>query len=379
MKGWYKAMKKLAVVFGVVLLMMVGCSDDGEQNGTSEDVRGLNLSYSRLVESLMGGPVELIIYDVECTEDYRDERCDVLHEAFDLIFDMEARWTVNSEGGEVQAINAMAGIEPVAVSADTFYLIEQGIHYALYSDSDFNIAIGPLTGLWNIAMPGARRPGDEEIAAVLPLLDPRNVILDPVAQTVFLTEPGMALDLGGIAKGYMPDVVKALFLENGITRGRLMVGGEVVALDGRADGSPFRIGIRNPFFDGDYMTGDEYLVGNVPLFNQAMVTSGTYNRFLAHQDTQTFYHHIFDSHTGFPFESDIVSISIISDTGLLGEVYTKIVFAMGIERGLAYVEGRDDLEVLMIREDGGIYISSGLQDDFNFTNTNGFYMRTPLN
>jgi len=392
--------KKALVLMGLLFLTLTGCGnnngvtvdedynvvvEDGiseetvpaTQAAQREDIRALNLSYRR-TEFLMGGLIEITIFDVICSEVEREELCDLMDEAFEMIFDMERRWTVNDEGGEVQKINEMAGISPVEVESDTFYLIERAIFYSVYSDSAFNAAIGPLTGLWNIAMPGTRRPDDGEIEEILPLLDPSNVILDAEAQTVFLTEVGMGLDLGGIAKGFMPDLVAELFLENGIDRALLIVGGEVIALGGRSDGTPFRIGVRNPFFDAEGESReDEYLVGSLPIYSQAMVTSGTYNRYLAHQETQTFYHHIFDSHTGFPFESDIVSISIIADTGLLGEVYTKIVFAMGVEVGLAYVENHPGLEVLMISQDGGIYISSGLQREFNFLLPDLFEIRTP--
>ena len=351
-------MKKIIFLLGLIMLILTGC--DSSANSPAQFS---NQQHSR-VEILMGGPIEIRIFDIECTEAFTDDRCNLLDEAFERIFDMERRWTVNDVGGEVERINEMAGIEPVEVQADTFYLIEQAIYYSIYSDSLFNAAIGPLTSMWNIAMPGTRRPNDEEIEAVLPLLDPTRVVLDAEASTVFLSDMGMRLDLGAIAKGYMADVVAEFFLDNGISRALMIVGGEVVAIGGRYDGTPFNIGIRNPFSD-DESPIDDYLVGTLPLYNQALVTSGTYSRYLAHQDTQTFYHHIFDSRTGFPFDTDIVSITIIADTGLLGEVYTIIAFAMGTYAGLAYVEAHPNLEGMFISADNGIYLSTGLQDEFS--------------
>lgn len=349
-------MKKMIFLLGLSLLILIGCSDNNLPTELS------NLQHYR-VEILMGGPIEIRIFDIECTDSFRDDRCNLLDEAFEYIFDMEQRFTTNDVGGEVEKINEMAGIRPVKVQTDTFYLIEQAIYYSIYSDKLFNATIGPLTSLWNISMPGARRPSDEEIEAVLPLLDPNRVILDSNASTVFLQDIGMRLDLGAIAKGYMADVVAELLLDNGINRALLIVGGDVLALGGRYDGTPARIGIRNPFF-ADESASDEYLMGALLAYNQAVVTSGTYNRYLAVQDSMTFYHHIFDSRTGFPIDSDIVSISIIADTGLLGEVYSTIVFAMGIEAGMAYVETLPGIEAMFISADSGIYLSTGLQDKF---------------
>ena len=359
-------MKKIIVLAGLGLLVLLGCN-------STPPTQSSDLQHAR-DGAFVFGPVNITIYDIECSDDYTDKRCSLLDEAFDLIADMERRWTVNDVGGEVERINEMAGIEPVEVQADTFYLIERAIHYSIYSDRLFNATIGPLTSMWNIAMPGTRRPSDEELAAVLPLLDPTRVILDAEASTVFLEEVGMRLDLGGIAKGYMPDVIATFFLDNGIDQALMIVGGEVVALGGRHEETPFRIGIRNPFSD-DESPVDDYLVGTLPLYNQALVTSGTYIRYFADQETMTFYHHLFDSRTGLPFETDIVSLTIIADTGLLGEVYTKIVFAMGIEAGMAYVEAHPGIEAMFISEASVIYLSTGLQEAFNLLLEDEFEVR----
>lgn len=361
-------MKKVELLFGIMVLVLTGCFGGNDSPATTPS----NLEHSR-IEISMEVPINIRIFDIECNDsDNDDDRCGLLDEAFELIFDLERRLTVNDVGGEVERINEMAGVESVVVEESTFYLIEQAIYYSIYSDRLFNAVIGPLTRMWNISMDGARRPSDDEIVAVLPLLDPTRVVLDRVASTVFLEEEGMRLDLGAIAKGYMADLVAALLTSNGIDRALLIVGGEVVAIGGRHDGTPFRIGIHAPFPEDH--SGD--LVGTLPAYNQAVVTSGTYNRYLAHQETRTTYHHIFDSRTGLPFDSDIVSMTVVADTGLLGEVYSTIVFAMGLEEGMAYVEAHPSIEAMFISRDNGIYLSSGLQDEFELILDDEFEMRT---
>ena len=329
-----------------------------------------NLEHSR-IEISMNAPIHIRIFDIDCDGEDKDERCRLLDEAFELIFELERRFTVNDVGGEVERINEMAGIEPVVVEESTFYLIEQAIYYSIYSQRLFNAAIGPLTRMWNISMDGARRPSDDEIDGVLPLLDPELVVLDAAASTVFLEYVGMRLDLGAIAKGYMADLVAELLTSNGVDRALLIVGGEVLAVGGRYDGTPFRIGIRTPFPEED--GGD--LVGTIPAYNQAVVTSGIYNRYLADQDSRTIYHHIFDSRTGFPFDTDIVSMTVVADTGLLGEVYSTIVFALGIEEGMAYVEAHPSIEAMFISRDNGVYLSSGLVDSFELLLVDEFEVR----
>jgi len=364
-------MKRIIVLLGLILLL-VGCNNNYASVPTNQIA---DLQHSR-TEMLMGGLIEITIFDIQCLGEDIEIKCSLLDAAFELVFDMEQRFTVNIDGGEVENINEMAGIQPVAVKADTFNLIEQAIYYSIYSEGLFNATVGPLTSMWNIGLPGTRRPSDIEIEAVLPLLDPTRVILDAVNGTVFLSDVGMRLDLGAIAKGYMADIVAEFFLDNGIERALVVIGGEVLAVGGRRDETPFRVGIRNPFVD-DGSPANDYLVGSLPVYNQAAVTSGTYNRYLAHQDTRNFYHHIFDSRTGFPFESDIVSITVIADTGLLGEVYSTIVFAMGIEAGLTYVEANPAIEAMIISGDGGIYLSSGLAG-FELRLEDEFEIRTLL-
>ena len=362
-------MKKLGLLFILTIFIFAGCSGDNEITNTTPTPS--NLEHSR-IEIAMDAPIHIRIFDVDCDGiGDKDDRCGLLDEAFDLIADLERRLTVNDVGGEVERINEMAGIEPVVVEESTFYLIEQAIYYSIYSDGLFNATIGPLTSMWNISMSGARRPSDDEIAAVLPLLDPMRVILDADTNTVFLKEEGMRLDLGAIAKGYMADLVAELFTSNGVERALLIVGGEVLAVGGRHDGTPFRVGIHAPFPE----VHGGGLVGKIPAYSQAVVTSGTYNRYLAHQDSRMIYHHIFDSRTGLPFDTDIVSITVVADTGLLGEVYSTIVFALGIEEGMAYVEAHPSIEVIFISKDNGIYLSSGLQDGFELLLVDEFEIR----
>ena len=365
-------MKKVRLLICSIVIVLSGCFDDPSDSARDASTSSLyQLEHSR-IDFSMDVPIEIRIFDIKCNDaESNDERCALLDEAFELIFDLERRWTVNDVGGEVERINEMAGIEPVVISENTFYLIEQAIYYSIYSEWLFNAAIGPLTSMWNIGMDNPRRPSADEIFAVLPLLDPTRVILNDDASTVFLEEEGMRLDLGAIAKGYMADLVAELFISNGIDRALLVIGGEVVALGGRYDGTPYRVGIISPF--SEEHSGN--LVGSLPLYNQAAVTSGTYNRYLAHQDT--IYHHIFDSRTGLPFDTDIVSITVIADTGLLGEVYSTIIFALGIYEGMAYVEAHPDIEAMLISRDKGIYLSSGLQNEFDLILDDEFEVRAP--
>lgn len=351
-------MKKILLNIAL-LFLLIGCGRQQEIRLSSPD------SIHSRTDLFVFGPVQVNMRGVECTEEFQDSRCDLMELAFDKLYDMETRFTVNQIGGEVETINEMAGIKAVEVAEDTFYMISRSVEYSLSSDRLFNVAIGPLIKLWNIGMPGTRRPSEEEIAYALEMINPEYIDLNYDEKTVFLRYEGMRLDLGGVAKGFMADEIVRFLMENGVEHGFLRVGGELVAFGGQPDGRPFRFGIANPFFDDDSWSSNQDLVAVLPVYDQAMVTSGTYNRFFANQDTMTIYHHMFDSRTGFPFETDIISLTVIAPTGLLGEVYTKVLYGMSIEEGINFVENHAEIEVVMITLDKEIFISNGLVDSFD--------------
>ena len=331
-------MKKIGFLLG--LLILTGCTVPLTQNNET--------TYSQ-TKILMNTPVEIRIFNNGSYE--------LLDEAFAMVTDLERRLTVNDTGSEVEDINEAAGLEPIAVSEDTFYLIEQSIYFTNYSNGLFNAAIGPLTRLRSIGFDNVQRPSDAEIANTLPLLNYTNITLDADAQTVFLEEPGMRLDLGAIAKGFIADEVTNLLTENDVERALIIIGGDLFALGTNDQGNPWRIGIRHP-----NPSEEEFLIGTIPAVNQAVATSGVYERYI--EIDGVFYHHTLDWRTGFPFDTDIVSISIVAETGLLAEVYSTILFGKTIEAGLAYVESIDNIEALFISADNGLYLTTGLLDDF---------------
>src|SRR5699024_10013758 len=117
-------------------------------------------------------------------------------------------------GSELDKINDNAGVKPVQVSKDMWPLMEKALHYSQESDGAFDMAIGAITDLWQIGLPGARVPAQAEIDQALPLVDYHDVVLNKAKRTVYLKKKGMRLDFGGIAKGYIADQVKQVFKEN---------------------------------------------------------------------------------------------------------------------------------------------------------------------
>ena len=282
---------------------------------------------------LMGSPILLKLF--------QDDK-NAASEVFNLIKHYEDIFTVNRDKSEVMDINHAAGTHPIQVSKPVFDLIKTGKNASVLKDSSFNIAIGPIVKLWKIGFNGKTVPPAEEIQNLLPLTRPEYIVLDEKASTVFLMNFGMEIDLGGIAKGYIADRVRDfLKKEKGINEGLINLGGNVFAM-----GTPFGewgIGLKKPFGK------EEDVVGIIHVANRSVVTSGVYERYFE-QDGKM-YHHILDPKTGYPLDNELLSVTIISEDSLDGDVWATILYGFGLKRSYNVVKNRKDIEAIFITRD----------------------------
>jgi thiamine biosynthesis lipoprotein len=303
-------------------------------------------------ELMLGTACRITIYDKPTEEAFS--------EAFARIADIEARMSLHLETSEIAEVNASAGIGPVKVSDDTFRVVEKAIEAARFSEGAFDPTVGPLVTAWDIGGDNPRRPPQTEIDSLLPLIGYDRVILDSEHLTIELLDKGMMLDLGGIAKGYAADEVAKILAMHDIKKAIINLGGNVLTVGTRIDGTPWRIGIQNPEAERG---GHVMIVG---LDDQALVTSGPYERFL--ELDGIVYHHILDTETGYPVKTDITSASIITDESFLADALSTAVYSLGLEKGLDLIESLDGVEAVFIDKDRELYLSSGLVDgDITYT------------
>lgn len=269
--------------------------------------------------------------------------------------DFEQRFSANAADSELMAVNHQAGIAPVKVDKELFELIQIGKKQSLVSDSSLNIAIGPLIQEWRVGFADAKFPSPEKIQEKLTLIDPAAIQLDELNQTVFLSRPGMLLDLGALAKGYFADKIIADFKASGAKAAFIDLGGNVLTYGPapqRADGR-WRIGIQNPFLPrGNY-------VAVVKTQDESVVTSGIYERKFEWQGQS--YHHIFDSKTGYPIQTDLASLTIVSKESLTGEIWTTRLFAKSAQEVLAELNQRE-IDGIIVTTDQRLAYSDGLKD-----------------
>ncbi|ELW9444291.1 FAD:protein FMN transferase [Pluralibacter gergoviae] len=300
-------------------------------------------SYSAV---LMGSPILLKLFR-------HDEA--LAGRVFALIKRYEDLFTVNRAESEVMDINRAAGQRPVSVSAAVYQLIKCAKAASVPPASAFNLAIGPLVKRWRIGFQGDSVPPEADIQALLAITQPQDVLLDDARQSVFLAKPGMEIDLGAIAKGYIADRVRDQLRKEGVSEGLINLGGNVQTL-GAPEGG-WSIGLQKPF------AASGELVGAIEVVDKSVVTSGTYERYFE-QDGRR-YHHILNPHTGYPLDNELDSVTIISTDSLDGDIWTTLLYGAGVEVGRQWLARRPDIEAIFVTKRREIFLSS--RRHFRFT------------
>lgn len=279
---------------------------------------------------------------------YDKDSEDVLDECVTKCEDYNARFSRTSEGSEIYELNHANGA-PVTLSDDTVDLIQKGVEYSRLADGKFDITIAPLSDLWDFKNNTGTVPDDAAIQEAKSHIGYENVKVD--GNTVQLLDSEAAVDLGGIAKGYIADQLKAYLKEQKVSHALINLGGNVLALGGKPDGSDYNIGIQKPFAqNGEAIT-------SVKIKDQSVVSSGIYERYFKVGDK--IYHHILDPKTGYPYENNLLGVSIVCDSSTEADALSTTCFAMGLDDGLKYIEGIKGTEALFITDDYEIHYSSG--------------------
>lgn len=263
---------------------------------------------------------------------------------FSYIYELDSEISRYTDGSYIDMINDSAGISPVPVPDEIYSLIESTVVMAEETEGLFNPAIGPLTALWGIGTEDARIPSDDEIAAVLPLLDWRSIILDDEERSVFLKEKGMSLDLGAVGKGWAADMVQGYLESFSIEHAIVNLGGNILLVGGKEDGSGWNVGIKDP-----ENTSSVFM--RLSIEDGTVITSGGYQRYI--EKDGVIYHHILDSRTGYPFTTDILSATVINPSGTLGDMLSTVLFAAGSEKAEA-IASQHGVRAILKLEDGRI-------------------------
>ncbi|OCG02841.1 FAD:protein FMN transferase [Gilliamella sp. wkB112] len=305
-----------------------------------------NYEYS---QTLLGTTVSLTIHEANEA---------VAQAVFTTIKILEDKLTVNRPMSEVMSINSAAGKHPVVVSWPVFNLIKQALQISLQPNSYFNCAIGPLVKLWKIGFKGQQVPTDEQIKQHLLLTNPRDIELNRKNHSIFLKRKGMEIDLGAIAKGYIADVIKLVLLKHNIHQAIINLGGNVLTIGDSplSDDKCWHIGLQKPF------SKNQELIGIIKINNSSVVTSGIYERFFYQKNH--LYHHILNPQTGYPLDNELDSVTIISKSSLEGDIYSTILYGLGVSKACEYLQNHKSLAAIFLLKNKTIVLAN--TDNFCF-------------
>jgi len=276
----------------------------------------------------------------------------IAERTFARMEDLEAVLSRSLYRSEVSAVNREAGSAPVPVGSEVYRLVRQAWRYAALSGGAYDPTIGPLIDLWGFLGQEYRLPGGAEIEEVLPLVDYRLLEINPGLKTVFLPRAGMALDLGGIAKGYIVDQAVELLASMGVESAYVNAGGDI-RLYGTGPGDRlWRVGIRDP-------RRENRIIAVLNLESGAVVTSGDYER--AFTVKETTYHHLIDPDTGYPARG-LASVTVVAETATAADALSTALFVLGVEAGLKLLEELPEVEAVFITSDLEIIFTEGLSD-----------------
>jgi len=275
--------------------------------------------------------------------------------AYARIMEIEDRMSAFKRGSDVWALNSNAGVAPVRLHDDTFDLLKRAVAFSRLSDGAFDCTIRPLVELWGIGIKKNYIPSVQEITEKMALVCYKDIVFDDGAMSAELTEKGQAIDLGGIAKGYAADEVKRVLAGCGIESALINLGGNIVALGGRPDGQPWRIGIQNPL-----VAAGEYLAV-VSVVDKAVVTSGSYERYFIEEGVR--YHHILDPRAGRPAQSGLLSVTVVCGNSTDADALATALFVLGCDNGMELLKNFGG-KAVFIDEELQITASEGMTNNF---------------
>ncbi|HEX2926673.1 MAG TPA: FAD:protein FMN transferase [Ruminiclostridium sp.] len=279
--------------------------------------------------------------------------------AIGRVMEIDDLMSAYKSGSDISKLNRNAGKGFVQIHQDTYNLLERSIKFSKLSEGAFDITIRPLVELWGIGKKGSFIPPESLTENIKKLVDFRKIRLHGRNKSAFLKEEGQAIDLGGIAKGFAADEVKRILMESNAACAVINLGGNVITIGTRVDGSPWQIGIQHPLKPtGQYM-------GIVSVVDKTIVTSGSNEKFFIKDNVR--YHHILDPRTGRPVQSGILSVTVISDSSTDADALTTSIFVLGTKRGFELAR-RLGAEIIVVTERLEILASNGLENNLKILN-----------
>lgn len=255
----------------------------------------------------------------------------------------ELSWQISSDGSL-----------SVNVSEKMYQLLEKGLYYSEQSEGAFDISIAPVSSLWDFTSEEHKVPTGSHLQSALKLVGYHALALEKQeGGRVIFGKPGMELDLGGIAKGFIADGLKEYLLECGVTGAVISLGGNVLCVGSKAEGQDFKIGVQQPFADRNET------VAVLQVSDISVVSSGIYER--CFEKDGRLYHHILSPKDGLPLDNDLMAVTILSEKSVDGDGLSTTCFALGREDGMQYINSLEGTYAMFITKDEKLWYSDGFE------------------
>ncbi len=345
------------------MLLFTGCQNAADTD-TAAGKEPISISSIKLNTA-----VQITIYDSQDKSLLDD--CLALCDKYELIFsrtDEESElYKLNHRISDSAVSNQTTETQPTPyqingttntwhISEDLAALLSEGLSITKESDGAFDIAIAPLTSLWDFTAEDPKVPDDADIQNALPLCSSDGVTIN--GQDIILPSDDIQFDVGAIAKGYIADRLKDFLVKKGVNSAIINLGGNVLCIGSKPDGTPFKVGIQKPFADRNETEAVMDITG------KSVVSSGIYER--CFKQNGKLYHHILNPKTGYPYDNGLISVTIISDQSVDGDALSTTCFALGLDEGLKFAE-KKGVQAVFITEDYELHYTDGFQDEIKVT------------
>lgn len=336
--------KYLAISLMMICIFLVGCkSSIKEASSESQD------SYS-YTDFAMGTTISQKIYG----------KTDLTKEIFSELQSLENNlisWRV--ENSEISDLNKSAGSDKrLKLSSSTEQYLKKVLQLSKDSDGALDPTIGQIARLWDIGGDNPKVPKQEEIDELLPYVGYKNL---DVNDDGALIPRGFKIDLGAVGKGIGCDISKEILEKNDVDGAVISVGGSILVYGQKPDNSPWEIAITDPRGDDE-----SSVLGGLTINKDCYIsTSGDYEKYIMKDGVR--YHHILDPLTGYPADSDLISVTIVCDNGLLSDGLSTACFILGLEKSQTLLE-KYNAEAVFVDKDKNVYVTDGLKDIFDLTN-----------
>lgn len=329
-------MKKILPIFFLAIIILGSCSK--KEESYSSDFFAMD-TFMRITA-------------------YGENSESAVKEAEMYINKLENKISRTRENSEIYKLNKN---KKAVVSDETAEVLNLAVRFSEKTQGKFDITISGISDLWQIGTENQRIPEQGEIEEAIKTVDYRNIIFNDNNEVELLN--GSTIDLGGIGKGYAADKVTQILKNNGINKAIIALAGNVYVLGGKDNENGWRVGIANPENPAES-------IAVIEAREKTIVTTGDYERYFEEGGIR--YHHVFDVKTGYPADSDLTSVTVISENSVEADAYSTALYIMGVQKGIDFCE-KNSIDAVFATKDKKMYTTSGVKDVFSFEGESAGY------